>query len=561
MFKEIFSTTELFSSEDLNYWIDNLGCSLKLENQSPFAIDLYEGTTLTDRINPYSFSVIDNKQYQAKVNRDIKADIQQSYNFVSLKQVQGDTSQKSGSTTFTGTINVQGNVNISNSTIDVAVQNDLNATILNSVLNVEGNINIANTPTVNLGAGNEVNIANTPSVILAGTNTVNIGNTPAVTVEGTPTVQIAQNQNINIGTMPALQIASNQNINVGSMPALQIAQNQNINANIQNAQLNAEVINEKLATNSMVYLGKVTTPNAPIVAGSTYATFNFNSFEEGIYDTLVFRANAFYNDSTGQQTALNFTYKLLFGEQKFRSLSTLNAFSLGSQREYNIQIMLPGGGTKNTNYYAGINATLPIGEPLDFIQVELDFTNGAIPTGATNITFSVECWAYLNTDVQPSSSSNPMPEQNYLQLPTYTQMQNAPSVNVAENGNASFNIVPQGSYTTAKASPTLYNQSYKGVLLSLYVSAIGTGNLQLQIYAVTPSGLNPFILLTPTTMITAAGAYYVQCYPNGINGGSTQMANTNLYSVPVVLPDKFVIRVLKSDSSSWNFYLDATFLK
>jgi hypothetical protein len=138
---------------------------------------------------------------------------------------------------------INGDVNISNSQIDVAVVGDLNANILNSELNVVGTVEISNA---------ELNVA---------------GNV-AITNE-------TLNANI-----------TNAELSVSGTVAIS---NDVINANIENASISTDVLNQQLKTNKLVQFYEIEKEIIdPYLGIDSIFTEKGKILESGVFDSFVY---------------------------------------------------------------------------------------------------------------------------------------------------------------------------------------------------------------------------------------------------------------------------------
>jgi len=151
MFKEIFNHEQIINGvNELVYNISVNTCALRIENRSPYALDIFNGAEQIDRINPYAFMILSNKNYTVKLNRNIKAETEESNAFVSFKGYDEKPQELTGSTTFTGTINVKGDMYVNGGQIDAHIVGDVNIAP-GSVITAEiqGNMNLAPGTNVN----------------------------------------------------------------------------------------------------------------------------------------------------------------------------------------------------------------------------------------------------------------------------------------------------------------------------------------------------------------------------------------------------------------------------
>lgn len=287
------------------------GCSIRINNNTQYGVQVLQGTSVVDYILPNSHLVMPMaNDYTVALDTTLETQNVPANPNVTYSILSGVQTYSNGSTNFTGTTQVnitnstidigevQGTVdaNITNSQLSVQVENEtldvsgssvqitggtIEANITNATIPVSGSVEIVGTPEVNLSSDAAVNIANTPTVNIGnssiavtnesgGTLTVagevNIAGTPSVEISGTPTVAIANNQSINVESMPALEIADNQsvsisgtpNVAISGTPTVEIAAGSVVNANVQNESINSNVVNEFLAVSNFILLGSAT---------------------------------------------------------------------------------------------------------------------------------------------------------------------------------------------------------------------------------------------------------------------------------------------------------------
>ena len=109
-------------------------------------------------------------------------------------------------------------------------------------------------------------------------------------------------------------------------------------------------------------------------------------------------------------------------------------------------------------------------------------------------------------------------------------------------------VIAIANYTASQTSPTLQNKTHRGLLINVQINSVGTGNINVAVFAVDPFAAGEQLWST-TAAITTAGFKFFMLYP-----GATKPTNTGLIEV-VSLPigDAFVVQVAKSDGSTWNF--------
>lgn len=268
MYQQIFSAEDLEQLTNLEYTINASGCSVKIENQSPYAVEVYTNQQQLDRITPYSYRVVPNGDYTIKVNKTIKSDNVQPYNFISYKMETGTTTPSTGSTTFTGTANVAGDMNITGGQIDAYVQGDVK-------LAPDTTVNASIQGDVNLAPGTSVNIANAEIPI-------------------TGSVSIAS------GT---------------------------VEANISNAEIKTDIVTAKLGTNNLVNIGTF-----PIEYSPTQTSLQIPvNFEPGLYDNFLFAVVGTKElpDGTGNtQTYILPIVSLTVNGTEFKGVPTQNVITL-----------------------------------------------------------------------------------------------------------------------------------------------------------------------------------------------------------------------------------------
>lgn len=266
----MFTQNDLENVQDLFYKINVSACSLRLENQSPYALDIFKETEHLERVNPYSYIILPNEELTVKVNKTIKGDNKQPYSFVSFKKIYKEVKNEQGATTFTGTINA----NITNSKIDANITNsDINANILNSNLDV--NITNATLQTEIIG---DVQATITNSEIQATITNPNIDVNITNSVVNTKT-EVTNEVQATI-TNASIPVTGNLNANITNA---NIPVSGTVEANITNAVLNTQtnITNQSLAIKneaggSLTVAGAVNIANTPqvTVAGTTNVNIN-----------------------------------------------------------------------------------------------------------------------------------------------------------------------------------------------------------------------------------------------------------------------------------------------
>lgn len=124
----------------------------------------------------------------------------------------------------------------------------------------------------------------------------------------------------------------------------------------------------------------------------------------------------------------------------------------------------------------------------------------------------------------------------------------------AMRGNTEDILLALAARTALTISSNVDNINARGVQLILYVTAAGTGNLQVGIQGI-DSVAGPYYLTTPATAITVAGTYVYDFYP-----GSTAAAAAAGIGVaaryPLEIPKTWRTVVLHADASSWTYSLN-----
>lgn len=187
-FQIIFNQQQLSAPQNLTYKVGTIsGCSIVVNNKSPYAVNVFIGSNQVDMIDPYSYAQLPmSNDYVLTVNSDVSTTMTSDYMFVSLKILQNSNSQNNnqytkGSTQYTGTMNAnivnsQINANVTNSNFDVNVLNSsLDANITNTnldvnVLNSSLDANITNSElSVNVNNA-EINASITNSELVTNVN-------------------------------------------------------------------------------------------------------------------------------------------------------------------------------------------------------------------------------------------------------------------------------------------------------------------------------------------------------------------------------------------------------
>lgn len=140
MYTVLYNQTDLEQATLFDATINETTCSIRFENQSKYTVDIYNGTQLEDRVQPFSYTYLTNGDYTVKVNKDIASDNTQTSQYIGYKAVTGQTTDSTGMS-FNGTMNVEGNMNVTNSSFDVVVTAPVEANISNSELTVNGSVN------------------------------------------------------------------------------------------------------------------------------------------------------------------------------------------------------------------------------------------------------------------------------------------------------------------------------------------------------------------------------------------------------------------------------------
>jgi hypothetical protein len=598
MYQQVFNESQINGSDPLSYTINVTGCNLKIDNQSPYALDVFQSTEQIHRINPYGFYILDNAEYTVKVNRTIKSENVQPYAFVSFETLT-DTQKTTGSTAFTGTLNT----NITNSTINAEITNStLNTTIVNSqipvtVENSQLDVNITNasipvtgnvqatitnasipvTGTVNATITNasmpvtgNVN-ATITNASMPVSGSVNIGNTPNVTITGTPNVNatiqnasipvtgsvsanitnasIPVSGNVGITGTANVNVTGTPNVAITGTPSVNIANasvpitgnvgitSGTINANIQNASLttNSTILNEMLSSNVLVKIYDGTASPWQIINLAPNGTQGRNCFLDnpGFFDTVIVSVKANGTGAKYGLTSNSITYYSFVPTEGGGAMAITSLTQPGTQPQY-------------FNFICRMNTPSLI----DNVNIEVqNITGSLIPSDS----LIVKVYG-----VHSSSGSNTVPNYNakLTYKPNATELNTTPNDGVFEKelSNNFYQVFPSGAQTGTKSWTALTNPGWKGCMLTLSVTAMGTGTIQVLIYAITKSGLTPFIFTSPA--VSSTGLYTYLIYP-GATGGSTTTTNCT----GIVLPRQFNVRVTKSDASSWTYSLDIDLLK
>lgn len=142
MYQTIFTNDQLLNNDNLSYNINVNSCSVKIENRSRFALDVFNGVEQVDRINPYSFIILKNDVYNVKVNKTIEADQTEKNDFIAFKSLNQSVEESLGSTTFTGITTVNGDMNITNAVVPITAPNGIDVNIQNATVPISGSVDI-----------------------------------------------------------------------------------------------------------------------------------------------------------------------------------------------------------------------------------------------------------------------------------------------------------------------------------------------------------------------------------------------------------------------------------
>lgn len=184
------SYTKLFTSSDLanaaagqtvsQSITSPTGCSIRVDNYSPYLLDVFNGTTLIDVIPSNSFVIfpIDTSQsLTVQVNASVNSGVTQPFERVSYKIVTGVQNYQMGSLwqpngAITNTINtaVPGGVQINNTSIPVTNETGGSLTVAGTL---DANITGSN---VTIDTSNVDAFIASNSLVLIGTQTINISN-------------------------------------------------------------------------------------------------------------------------------------------------------------------------------------------------------------------------------------------------------------------------------------------------------------------------------------------------------------------------------------------------
>jgi hypothetical protein len=368
MYEQIFNESDLDTKPDLQLQrtINASGCSVRVDNQSKYAIDVYVGQSQFDRINPYSFLIVPNGDYTIKVNKSIVSQNVQANDYISYKTVDGEVKTDSGSTTFTGTANVAGDMNVTGGQIDAYIQGDINlapGTEVNAT--VTGDINLAPDTLVN---ANVTNIVETNTTITNATVPIEAPNGIDVNIQNA-SVPITGNIGITSGT---------------------------VNATIENAQLNSNIVNASLKTNKLVQVlsdYKYTFTIAP--GGSQLGTLNpliLNLIDDmGLYDTFVFRINAYADWLTpvsGQTHTDVYLKYFQINSASFKQIPIASTISYGNVRSQ---------GYNAGGWYVNFaqNVLLTEEEPLDLFNMSIQYDATQAPTTqSVTVSLEIDIYAY-----------------------------------------------------------------------------------------------------------------------------------------------------------------------
>lgn len=128
----------------------------------------------------------------------------------------------------------------------------------------------------------------------------------------------------------------------------------------------------------------------------------------------------------------------------------------------------------------------------------------------------------------------------------------------ASEGIADFGLNTQGTLaasaarTTPLTTATQTNKNAKGVMVTLNVTAVGTGGLNLRIMAVDPVTGTAIALNATGTAVTATGEYAYLLYPGLATSGP--VATTQLQQTTnAVLPRQWYVLVQTADGSSYTY--------
>jgi hypothetical protein len=494
----------IFSKEDIEQGIvektvNSFGCSLKVENRSKYAVDVYNGTVLKDRIPPSSFLYIPNGEYKLSVNKEIVSKNEEPFSYVSVQRIDGQVKNEMGSTNFSGSMEINGDVNISNSEISVVVQNDLNANITNSELNVSGTVEISNA---------ELNV--TGNVMI-------------------------ENETLNA-------VILNSELNVKG--SVEIS-NDTINANIQNAEIKTDVINNSLSINPVIVLyeqEEIVVPTQNIISFNLKNS-NFIS-TKGIFDSFSIEIETIGKDINGNSFYYDFVNIVSDMEGAFfGDVPTQQTITFGEVRK----ITLQNGITKYR-----IIASIPKEEVLDDIRMEM-FLNPILLSGSGGgNTASIKLKVYaFNSEQTKTEISKP--------VQVFFNSETPPSVIVQNKEESRTGQLLEGTRTIGEYNTNYINKpkGAKGILIhtKLLDRNANMTSLLVQVFSRVGVGLPQIIsasysdipIVSSTTNYTS-----IILHEQG-DGIANSTATPPMYHKKVILPNEFAIRFFKGVTGGYNY--------
>jgi hypothetical protein len=507
----------LFSLQEIEQGIvrktvNSFGCSLKFENRTKYAIDVFQGSDLKDRIPPSSYLLIPNGEYVLEINKTIVSKNEEPFGYVGVKRIDGQVKYEMGSTTFSGSMEINGDVNISNSQIDVVVQNDLNANITNSELNVSGTVAISNA---------ELNVSG--SVIIENeTLNANITNTNI-------------NATITNATLPI---------------------SGNVNAMIENAEIKTDVINNAISVSSAVKLFEydvVVVPTQQIVHCSLSESGNLAT--SGVFDTFVVSVQTIGKDLL---TGGTFFYRLndiVFQKMAPNLTGTTHFSGVPSKQSIVDEAMSNFGAGDNKLNHRKIGK-LPIEELVDDVIFSIDLDDTLLSGNGGNSIAELNIKVYaFNSDQTEIKINN--------DVPIDVEIKNTVPLNVnvsnLETEQRTGQLLSGLARTTGEFNTGFITKpkGAKGILLSArYLDKKANMITPLvQIYS--------RLLAIPLTVFNASFSdiplassstnFTTMIFHEQGDGHTLSSQTPATYYKKVVLPNYFAVRIWKGDTGGYDY--------
>ncbi len=362
MFIEIFNDTQIKNQDQLQYFLNVDGCSLKIENQSPYALEVYYAQQLADRVNPYSYVILPNSDYELRINKQIKSDNEQPFNFVTVKTFKDEIKEETGAAQFSGTANVAGDMVVKGGQIDAYIQGDMR-----------------------LEEGTTVNAVITEPIQVAGDLKLAEGTTVQAEIKGD----------------------------------LKLDPSTTVTANISNAEIKTELVNASVSTNPVVPFGKGYQDKWFLIGEKGYLPELITQIHEnaGMYDTVVLSMSTIVYRERTAQILSGPMYDDILSNVGFLLSGMPNLLLSGNTTEYQEflgeegisikEVLGTGDTTKQVRQVARSQFTIKANEPFLFNTLDLNL-KFSTPTITKEDTDKVFC--KLNAFVYNSKSFNVIKE-------------------------------------------------------------------------------------------------------------------------------------------------------